>query len=66
MVCLVQAQNESTLKSKLKADHRNADLQRRHDALKEEAQHAERALKSSQVHWATTAAVRAAPVSSQP
>ena len=41
-----------TLKSKLRADHRNADLQRRHDALKEEAQHAERALKSSQVHWA--------------
>lgn len=39
-----------TLKSKLKADGRNVDLQRRHDALKEEAQHAERALKASQVH----------------
>ena len=38
-----------TLKSKLKADRRNADLQRRHDNLKEEAQHAEHALKSSQV-----------------
>ena len=38
-----------TLKSKLKADRRNADLQRRHDKLKEEAQHAEHTLKSSQV-----------------
>ena len=45
----MQVQNEVTLKSKLKADRRNADLQRRHDALKEQGQHAQRALESSQV-----------------
>lgn len=38
------------LKSKLRADHRNADLQRRHDTLKEQAQQTQRVLESSQVH----------------
>ena len=65
----MQGQNEATLKSKLKVDHRNADLQRRHDALKEEAQHAQRALNSSQVHraaqYVSVTAVCAAPVSPQ-
>ena len=37
------------MKSKLKADHRNADLQRRHNALKEQAQQTQRAWQSSQV-----------------
>lgn len=45
----MQVQNEVTLKSKLRADHRNADLQRRHGTLKEQAQHSQRALDASQV-----------------
>lgn len=49
--CL-QTQNEATLKSKLKVDRRNLDLHRRHDALKEDAQHTQRALAASQVHSA--------------
>ena len=49
MVSDVQNQNEATLKSKLNADRRNADLQRRHVSLKEDAQHTQRALASSQV-----------------
>lgn len=49
MVTDVQNQNEATLKSKLNVDRRNADLQRRHVSLKEDAQHTQRALVSSQV-----------------
>lgn len=49
MVSDVQNQNEATLKSKLNVDRRNADLQRRHVSLKEDAQHTQRALASSQV-----------------
>ena len=48
MTCF-QIQNEVTLKSKLRADHRNSDLQRRHDALKKHARHTQQALESSQV-----------------
>ncbi|KAL0051795.1 hypothetical protein WJX82_002188 [Trebouxia sp. C0006] len=44
----LKSQNEATLKSKLKVDRRNADLQRRHDSLKENAQHTQHALASSQ------------------
>ena len=46
---LLQIQNETTLKSKLQADRRNMDLQRRHDALKEDQQLTQRALTASQV-----------------
>ncbi|KAL0028643.1 hypothetical protein WJX79_007517 [Trebouxia sp. C0005] len=44
----LKSQNEATLKSKLKVDRRNADLQRRHDSLREDAQHTQHALASSQ------------------
>ncbi|DBA87734.1 TPA: hypothetical protein ACH3X1_004735 [Trebouxia sp. C0004] len=44
----LKSQTEATLKSKLKVDRRNADLQRRHDSLKEDAQHTQHALASSQ------------------
>ena len=46
---LLQIQNETTLKSKLRADRRNMDLQRRHDSLKDDQQHTQRALAASQV-----------------